>query len=374
MLAAHGECVRRDLSGIGAEDSEDGIPEGGLTVCTAAVSDDHMLLVDLADCCHAHRSLHIVNEFLVTAEEGTQRLLPDFLSGITGGHIRDLGNEIFWVMGLFTIQTLCKVIGGIGGIEQIGVNVELGYIDGNHRLDRVLYIDDVPVIAVLHHELQIGICAQKGKVQTHDACIGTAVFEVLAPVFHIRLGDSGSYQVILCGLDSILRILQLKVHEIEGSPKSQLLVLLPALTVKSQKVGSTGVSQFIAKLPGEDFCFSQIGIILRFHALFFKVGIVLFRGNIPFLALDFLGKLHCAVPNCIQFAVIQGRVALLRSLQEYLVCLIAHTVFLQNPSGEAAHGVVTAAFQDGASHRHLLFGLLHLGLKQIGLIQSFINL
>ena len=363
MLAAHGKCVRRDLSGIGAEDSEDGIPEGGLTVCTAAVSDDHMLLVDLADCCHAHRSLHIVDEFLVTAEEGTQRLLPDFLSGITGGHIRDLGNEIFWVMGLFTIQTLGKVIGGIGGIEQIGVKVELGYIDGNHRLDRVLYIDDVPVIAVLHHELQIGICAQKGKVQTHDACIGTAVFEVLAPVFHICLRDSGSYKIILCGLNGILRILQLKVHEIEGSPKSQLLVLLPALTVKSQKVGSTCVTQFIAKLPGEDFGFSQIGVILRFHAFFFKVGIVLFRGNIPFLALDFLGKLHCTVPDGIQFAVIQGRIALLRSLQEHLISLVAHTIFLQNPSGKATHGVVTASFQDGASHRQLLFSLFHFGLK-----------
>lgn len=28
------------------------------------------------------------------------------------------------------------LIGGIGGIEQIWVKVELGYIDGNHRLDR----------------------------------------------------------------------------------------------------------------------------------------------------------------------------------------------------------------------------------------------
>ena len=266
-------------------------------------------------------------------------------------------------MGAFTVQTLRKVKGGIGGIEQIRVKVELGYIDGNHRLDRVLYIDDVAVIAVLHHELQIGIRTQKRKVQTHDACIGTAVFEVLAPVFHICFRDSGSYQVILCGLNGILRILQLKVHEIEGSPKSQLLVLLPALTVKSQKVGSTCVSQFIAKLPGEDFGFSQIGIILRFHALFFKVGIVLFRGNIPFLALDFLGKLHRAVPDGIQFAVIQGRIALLRSLQEHLISLVAHTIFLQNPSGKATHGVVTASFQDGASHRQLLFSLLHFGLK-----------
>ena len=175
-------------------------------------------------------------------------------------------------------------------------------------------------------------------------------------------------------MNGILRILQLKVHEIKGSPKSQLLVLLPALSVKSQKVGSTGVSQFIAKLPGEDFGFSQIGVILRFHAFFFKVGIVLFRGNIPFLALDFLGKLHRAVPDGIQFAVIQGRVALLRSLQEHLISLVAHTIFLQNPSGKSAHGVVTAAFQDGAAHRQLLFSLLHLGLKQVGLIQGFIDL
>ena len=175
-------------------------------------------------------------------------------------------------------------------------------------------------------------------------------------------------------MDSILRILQLKIHEIKGSPKSQLLVLLPALTIKSKKVGSTRVTQFIAKLPGEDFGFSQIGIILRFHALFFKVGIVLFRGNIPFLALDFLGKLQRAVPDGIQFAVIQGRVALLRSLQEHLISLVAHTIFLQNPSGKSAHGVVTAAFQDGAAHRQLLFSLLHLGLKQVGLIQGFIDL
>ena len=374
MLATHGERVRRNLSGISTEDSEDGIPEGGLTVCTAAVSDDHMLLVDLADCCHAHRSLDIVDEFLVTAEEGIERLLPDFLSGITGGHIRNLGDKVSGIVGAFTVQTLRKVKGGIGGIEQIGVKVELGYIDGNHRLDRVLHIDDIPVVAVLHHELQIGIRTQKCKVQTHDACIGTAVFEVLAPVFHICLRDSGGYKIILCGLNGILRILQLKVHEIKGSPKSQLLVLLPALAVKSQKVGSTCVTQFIAKLPGEDFGFSQIGIILRFHALFFKVGIVLFRGNIPFLALDFLGKLHCAVPDSIQFAVIQGRIALLRSLQEHLISLVAHTIFLQNSSGEAAHGVVTAAFQDGTAHRQLLFSLLHLGLKQIGLIQGFIDL
>lgn len=62
MLTAHGECVRRDLSGISTEDSENGIPEGGLAVCTAAKSDDYMLLVDLSHCCHAHRSLYIVDE------------------------------------------------------------------------------------------------------------------------------------------------------------------------------------------------------------------------------------------------------------------------------------------------------------------------
>ena len=44
-------------------------------------------------------------------------------------------------MRLFTVQPLFKVIGSIRGIEQIRVEVEGGYIDCHHRLDRILNID-----------------------------------------------------------------------------------------------------------------------------------------------------------------------------------------------------------------------------------------
>ena len=91
-LTVHGKSLCRQLTGVIAKDSGDGIPEGRLAVCSATVGNNHVLGIYLSNGSHADNLLYIVNQLLIFTEEKLQGSLPKLLPLIARSTCRDLGD------------------------------------------------------------------------------------------------------------------------------------------------------------------------------------------------------------------------------------------------------------------------------------------
>ena len=79
---------------IGAQHTGERIPEGGFSVTAFTVSNDQALDTDLPDSGKTSDLLNIIDELVVTAEEGLQSVLPDIHTIIGRVNRGLLGNEI----------------------------------------------------------------------------------------------------------------------------------------------------------------------------------------------------------------------------------------------------------------------------------------
>ena len=108
-LTVHGKSLCRQLTGVIAKDSGDGIPEGRLTICTSTVGDYHMLGIYLSNSSHADNLLYIVDKLLILTEEKLQGILPKLLPLIARSTCRDLGDEVIRIMRMHSFYPLTKV-------------------------------------------------------------------------------------------------------------------------------------------------------------------------------------------------------------------------------------------------------------------------
>ena len=171
-LAIHGQGFRWKLSCIISKYSENGIPEGTLTIGTATISNNHVLLINLTDCSHANRLLHIINQFLILAEEKIQGIQPYLFPILSRRTRSNLCNQILRIMRQVPCKPFSKVIGCIRCVNQILVFIQIRHGDSNHRLCRICCRHDIFVIASLLHKFQISLGShqhinQRNKLSIH---------------------------------------------------------------------------------------------------------------------------------------------------------------------------------------------------------------
>ena len=298
-LAVHGKSLSGQLAGVVSKHSGDGVPESGLAVGTAAIGDDHVFRINLAHCCHTYDFLNVVDQLLVVAEEGVQSILPELASFIARATCGDLGNQVVRVVRMDAIQSLRQIKGSVRCVQKLRIKVQLRYIDGEHRLCRILGIDDVLVVAVLHDKLLIGICTNQCKQKTELIC-WNQIGQLLVSALDRFLIDAKGNECILCLLYSIFRIGKLGIQEVLNGSQRLLLILIPAVTVEGDEVCGTGVSQAHSAATCYDLGLANIGIILRLQIPGGKLIVVLIRCDIAFLGSNLLIELDCAVPDGIK--------------------------------------------------------------------------
>src|SRR5699024_1004505 len=111
----------------------------------------------------------------------------------------------------------------------------------------------------------------------------------------------------------------------------------------ADKMRSGRIAQFAGEVFPQHLGLSNIGVVLRFIT-----GRVIV--NIWCYITVLLGELRIKtlgrVPDGGKLGIIQRRHTFSGFLQEGLVCLFGIAVFLDDTTGEAAHGSVTASFRD----------------------------
>ncbi len=110
-LTVHGKSLCRQLAGVIAKDSGDGIPECGLAICTTTVGNNHVLGIYLSDSSHANNFLHIIDKLLILTEEKLQGILPKLLPLIARSTCCDFRDEVIRIMRMHSFHTLTKVKG-----------------------------------------------------------------------------------------------------------------------------------------------------------------------------------------------------------------------------------------------------------------------
>ena len=122
--------------------------------------------------------------------------------------------------------------------------------------------------------------------------------------------------------------------------------LLPVVVAVADEVGGRRIAEFTGKVAGHDLSLTDVRIILRLIA----VGVVIgFRRDIPGLLPDAGEKALGAVPDGVQFTVLQRRHTLGGLVQERLIRLVGITVLFDDATGEAGHGGVSAALRDNGA-------------------------
>ena len=261
-----------------------------------------MLRINLAHGCHTYDFLNVVDQLLVVAEEGVQSILPELASFIARATCGDLGNQVVRVVRMDAIQSLRQIKGSVRCVQKLRIEVQLRYIDGEHRLCRILGIDDVLVVAVLHDELLISICAHK-CIEKAELLCRNHISQLLVSAFDGFLIDTKGNERILCLLYGIFRIGKLGIQEVLNGSQRLLLILIPAVTVEGDEVCGTGVSQAHSAATCYDLGLANIGIILRLQIPGGKLIVVLIRCDIAFLGSNLLIELDCAVPDGIKLLI-----------------------------------------------------------------------
>ena len=326
-LAIHGQCLSRDFAGVVSEYTSNGVPEGGLAVGTAAVSNDHMLRIHLADCCHTYDFLHIGNQRLVLAEESIQSVQPKLHPLISWRAVRHLGNEVIRVMRVTARHAFGEVIGLLRCIQQFCIVVQLRNINRQHRLCRILRIHDVFVVAVFHHKLMVGLRTDQCIQQPHLRS-GNSLFQSLTTCTDRFFRHSCCNQCILCAFDGFVRIGKLNIQEILRNAESLLRILMPAITAVSKKPRGIGETQTIHVLSRQHLCLTNIGIILRLHTTDTEFIIELVWRDISVLCLNLICKLHSALPDAIKLRLGKRRFTFLSTLHIQLMRLVRNAELL----------------------------------------------
>ena len=122
--------------------------------------------------------------------------------------------------------------------------------------------------------------------------------------------------------------------------------LLPVVVAVADEVGGRRIAEFTGKVAGHDLSLTDVRIILRLIA----VGVVIgFRRDVPSLLPDAGEEALGAVPDGVQFTVLQRRHTLGGLVQERLIRLVGITVLFDDATGEAGHGGVSAALRDNGT-------------------------
>ena len=146
-------------------------------------------------------------------------------------------------MGMPATRSLRKVIRRFWRIQQFRIIVQLSDIQGKHRPGRVLGIDEIPIIPVLHDEFLISVRPQQRSKQSDFLC-GDLAHQIFAPGFDIFLRNAYGDQVIFRDADSLSRVRQLAVHKILNDAKGFLFIFVPVIADKGDIVRGACITQF----------------------------------------------------------------------------------------------------------------------------------
>ena len=121
---------------------------------------------------------------------------------------------------------------------------------------------------------------------------------------------------------------------------------LPVVVTVTDEVGGRRIAEFPGKVAGHDLSLTDVRIILRLIAAGVVIG---FRRDVPGLLPDAGEEALGAVPDGVQFTVLQRRHTLDGLVQERLIRLVGITVLFDDATGEAGHGGVSAALRDNGT-------------------------
>ena len=236
-LAVHGQCFRRQLPGVIAQDSEDRVPESRFTVGTATIGNDHVLLIDLPDRRHSDHQLYIIDQLLILAEEKLQGIQPQLLPIFTRCTGCDLRDQVSRIMRLLPGQAFLQVIGSNRCIDQELILVQVIHVDPNHRFRGIPGGNDVLVIAPLQHKLQISLRCHE-RIQKWHLIRRDLFCHSLRSTLNNRFRYPGIDQRLLRIFLILLGIHQLQIKELFDRTDGQLHILHPAFAVISEIIRS----------------------------------------------------------------------------------------------------------------------------------------
>lgn len=165
--ASEGQRISRDVAAVKTQDTGHGVPEGGLTVTATTVCDNEGFDLDLANGGETADHLHIVDEFLVTAEKGVQAVEPDRFATVAGRNGSSLSNKVLRRMLSCTCHTKAEVISGIRGTEQIRVSVQILRGDLQHGAGLLQRGGDILGCTALNDIGLICLCSEECFVGFH---------------------------------------------------------------------------------------------------------------------------------------------------------------------------------------------------------------
>ena len=217
-------------------------------------------------------------------------------------------------MGLLAPETLAEVIGAGGGVQEIGIAVQLLRADLDHGLHFLEDGLDVPGLAVLHGDFLV--IPGLGVFVAELLLFLGHMHEGVAAVLFQEGGDAGLIALVLDALDGVLRFPELHVGEVVHEGVGLGRVGLPDFAVVGQEVRGGREAEAGAEGVRQDAGLGDVGLVGGLIEIIPVLLLIFLRRNIIRGGGDPLPERDGAAPDGIQLRGIQRGIAVLRPVFE----------------------------------------------------------